>query len=72
VNADSLLSQGVTAEEARLATALASDEAHAFALNVGKLRAMGFSLDSVCGALLQTNNNLERASEVLLAAAQNR
>lgn len=72
VNADSLLSQGVTAEEARLATALVSDEALAFALNIGKLRAMGFSLDSVCGALLQTNNDLERASEVLLAAAQNR
>lgn len=70
LKADELVSPGVSAEEARLACALASDEAPLFAKNLAKLRAMGFPADQACGALLQTNNDLERASDVLLA--QNR
>ena len=63
------MSPGVSAEEARLATALMGDtpdEAPAFAQNLAKLRNMGFPADKACGALLQTGNHLERASDALL------
>jgi hypothetical protein len=73
-DADRLVSPGVSAEEARLASALLSDsspdDAPAFAQNLAKLRTMGFAADVACGALLQTGNDLERASDVLLREAE--
>lgn len=69
--AAALLRPGVCPEDARLAVAMigdVSDASAVFAENVGKLRAMGFARETVCGALLQANNDLERASDRLLTS----
>ncbi len=67
--ADRLVASGISPEDARLAVAMAGDapgRAVEFASNLARLRTMGFGPDVACGALLQTNNDLERASDRLL------
>lgn len=65
--ADRLVAPGVSPEDARLASALAGEgQAPKFAENLAALRPLGFSAAVCAGALLQTNNDLERASDRLL------
>ena len=60
------LQQGSSLEDLRLAVALVGPQrAPAFAGHLAQLRGMGFSAASVCGALLESDGDADRAANRL-------